>query len=219
MNMRASVSSLSPRDRRALRMGAWIVLPLLAASVVLRPYLSALLVQRAALENQRGLLARELRAVRDAPSEVERLQEGNRVLVAEAARLFGGNDAVTATAELARYVTARAAASGLRVDQAESGGDREPDRGTPTGAPLGPSSAADSGALRVTLRAQGGSAGVYAFLRAMETGPKLVRIERIEIAQASTDDIAGGTLVLTTTVCGLARRSFVAANDVVEEEP
>lgn len=219
MSMRASVYSLSSRDRRALRIGAWLVLPLLAASLVVRPYVATLLVERAALANQRGLLSRELRAVHDVPSEVERLRNGNRVLVAEAGRLFGGTDAVTATAELARYVTARAVATGLRVDQAESSSDREPDGAMASGASSGASSAADSGALRVTLRAHGGSVGIYAFLRALETGPKLVRVERIEIAQASTDDAGGGTLTLAATVCGLARRSFVTPNDVIEEEP
>jgi hypothetical protein len=55
----------------------------------------------------------------------------------------------------------------------------------------------------------------------MEDGPKLVRVERIDIVRTATDDTFDGTLTLTATVAGLARRDVAggAAASTAEDQP
>jgi hypothetical protein len=198
--------SLGPRDRRALRIGGWIVLPVLLATLVVRPLGSAWLDRRAALGQDRALLARELRLVTDAPRDRELLRAERRVLDASASRLFGGAEAVSASAELARYVAREASESRLQLEQAET----EAPLDIPGAAPLpnGGSAAATAGAgqpLRVSIRARGDIEGIVAFLQAIEDGRRLVRVERIAITAADESATDDGSLLLTATLSGLAR--------------
>lgn len=204
MSPRLALPALAPRDRRALRLGAWLLLPALLA-VVVRPWAASLLDERAAVARERALLGRELRLVADAPRERERLAEATHALSAAAARLFEGEESVTASAELARYVAAKATASGLALERSSTesplddggrGGDAARD-------------SAGGGALRVTVRARGDVVAVVTFLETLEGGPMLVRVERMAIGQASAEgEEAAGTLSLVATVVGLARASF-----------
>lgn len=218
MSLRARFSNLQPRDRRAVRLGAWILLPSLAMAFVIKPYASALLANRAMLRSDRDLLARESLAVTELPSDIKLLNERSRTLRSIEPRLFVGSDAITASAELARYVSARATQSGLRLEQTET--DAHIDS---TGS-LRSASARPSGyergddQLRVTIRARGGILAVYTFLRAMETGPRLVGVERIDITRSSTDDVFDGTLTLTATVAGIALRKATDAGVTAEDE-
>jgi type II secretory pathway component PulM len=220
VTLRDRLPTLRPRDRRAVRAGAWILVPLLIGTVVIRPYITALEASRSALENEADLLARETRAVLDLPSDSATLRATSLLLVAAAPRLFGGSDAVTAAAELARYVSASATACGLHLEQAET--QTRADSVGQTSLASAPARATEGDSnLRVTIRARGGVLAIYAFLRAMEDGEKLVRVERIDIVRTATDDTFDGTLTVTATVAGLARRGVVgsAAAAASEDQP
>jgi len=203
VTLRDLLLALRPRDRRALRAGAWTLAPLLIAIFVVRPYVGALETSRAAVASEADLLAREKRAVLDMPRDSMALRETGLLVLAAAPRLFGGSDAVTAAAELERYVSASATACGLHLEQTET--------------PIRADTVSRDDNLRVTIRARGSVLAIDAFLRAMEEGSKLVRVERIDVVRSTTDDTFDGTMTLTATVAGLARRS-VAGSVAAEEE-
>ena len=212
---------LSGRDRRALKLGAWLVAPSLVLGLVVIPYLSAVVEARDLLATQRAVLSRELAAVHELSRDRATLAALGAELSSMAPRLFGGTDAVTASASLARYVSTNATRSGLHVEQVETetrldsvglvrlASDAErPERSSP----------AD---LRVSLRARGHVVAIYDFLRAMEQGPKLVHVSKLEVVRASDTDAFDGTLTLTAILVGRARVSIVppGADTAGEELP
>ena len=204
MTPRLQLPSLATRDKRALRVGGWIMLPVLFATLVVRPVGGAWLDQRAAVARDRALLASELRLVADASHDRELLRAERRVLDASASRLFGGAEAVSASAELARYVAREASESGLDLEQAES--ETTVDSTGPASLPNGGGVATRTAQpLRVSIRARGDVEEVVAFLRAIEGGTQLVRVERIAITSADESATADGSLLLTATLTGLAR--------------
>jgi hypothetical protein len=201
MIARLRLPTLSPRDRRAVLAGAWVLAPVLLATLVVRPWVVAAYDGRATVARERDLLLRERALLAEAPRDAQRLRLASQALAADAPRLFAGAEAVTASAELARYVTTQAAASGLAVRQAETQTVLGDD------ARAGTSAAGDSSAhpLRVAVRASGDVRAIVAFLRRMEDGPRLVRIERISIGRGLAGTSEAGTLTFTATLTGLAR--------------
>ena len=212
MTRRLHLPALGPRDRRALLLGAWIVVPVLLATVVVRPVVATLLELRDSVERERMLLGRELRLVADAPGDRALLRITERALNDAAPRLFGGSEPVTASAELARYVRSQATASGLVLEQTETEtvfDDVPPIVGASDGG--GSRAGADTATrpLRVTIRAHGGTVAIVDFLEAMEEGPRLVRVERIGVSRGVTSGVPDrGALTFTATLTGLARSRF-----------
>ena len=206
MTPRLRRPAFGPRDERALRMGAWILAPALLFVLVVRPLTNALVDSRAALASERSLLGRELRLVTDAPRDRQLLRAAERAMSAAGPRLFGGAEAVSASAELARYVAAQATRSGLALEQTEtetvldsSGSAAVPDDGS-VAAAAGPRE------LRVSIRAHGEVEAVTAFLQAIENGPRLVRVEQLAISVADTT--TDSSLSISATLSGLARNAF-----------
>ena len=219
MMIRAYLDGLQPRDRRALRVGAWIGASLLLFGLVVRPYATSLTAQHAALARERDLLTHERRAVLELPQDRAALRSTEEMLSTVAPRLFEGSDVVTASAELVRYVSGQANHSGLQLEQVETRTRIDTSTATHTAANDAPT----GGDLRVALRAHGDILAIYAFLRAVEGGPKLVRVERLEIVRLSgVDQAYDGTLMMTATIAGFARQKIagkVVASISIENEP
>lgn len=205
MIARLRLPLLAQRDRRAVLAGAWILVPVLITMLVVRPWAISAYQGRANVTRERELLLRERALLAEAPGDSTRLQQASRAVVDAAPRLFAGAEAVTASAELARYVTTHAAASGLVVRQAETQTMLGEDARTNVAAPI------DSSAqpLRVAIRASGDVRAIVAFLRLMEDGPRLVRVERIGVSRGLAGTSEAGMLTLTATLTGLARSRFV----------
>ena len=205
MIARLQLPALAPRDRRAVLAGAWVLLPVLIAMLVVRPWAIAAYDGRASTTRERELLLRERTLLAETPGDAARLRLASRALADDAPRLFAGAEAVTASAELARYVTTQAMASGLAVRQADTQTMLAEDARTE------PTARADSSAdvLRVAIRASGAVGAVVRFLRLMEEGPRIVRVERIGVSRGLAGTSEAGTLVLTATITGLARSRFV----------
>lgn len=205
MIARLKLPTLAPRDRRAMLVGAWVLLPALLAALVVKPWAIAASVGRSSATRERELLIGERALLAEAPGDSARLRLASQALADDAPRLFAGAEAVTASAELARYVTTQAVVSGLAVRQAETqtvlAGDARTD----------PAARVDSSAelLRVAIRASGDVGAVIRFLRSMEDGPRLVRVERIGISRGLAGTSEAGTLTLTATLAGLPRNRFV----------
>jgi Type II secretion system (T2SS), protein M subtype b len=205
MISRNRLPALGARDARALRIGGWVLLPALLGVLVIRPLAGAWVGRAGALEQERALLARERRLVSEAPRDQQLLRAEQRALGASARRLFGGGDPVSASAELARYLARAARAGGLALEQAET--ETALDASPAVGLPDGELAAGTAGIdlpLRVSVRARGGVEEIVAFLRSLENGERLVRVERISITapdESASDDL----LLLSATISGFAR--------------
>lgn len=179
---------LSARDRRALALGAWIVLPALLLALVIRPGVARLNDVRDTLAAERLLLARERTAIAEARAARDGAERERPV----AERLFTGRDDVMATAALASYVGGLAEAQDVWV-QSASTLDAQRD-------------ASGVRRLRVSVRAEGDVTGIVRLLDALDRGRYLVRVDDLELAVTPAERTVDGSepLVLRATVTGFA---------------
>ena len=167
--------NLSPRDRRALRLGALLVAPVLAYALLARPYVASVQSARSALARERDLLAREQALVDETPSFPARIRATGAVLAGETQRLYGDRDAVSATAALAREVGGMLKGAGVSLQQVDAradtvlpGGIRE---------------------LTIEVRAEGDFQGILAALAAMESGRRLLRVGQVGIVVGASSGV------------------------------
>lgn len=184
----------TPADRRALRLGAMIVVPALFIQLVARPLWRSWGEMEGDLASERSLLAREEALVADAELWPTRYQTGERRLLAEAPKLFDGRDLVAASGSLAGLVAQRAAAHRVFLQQTE----------------LRPSTPVDGGVTAIELELRGASdlRGLLGWLADLEDGKRLVRVERIHFERSPTDPaIDAETISFSATVRGYALAS------------
>lgn len=182
---------MSSRDRRALRLGAFVSLPLLLWSLAVKPYRAALAGTRAEIERERSLLERELTLLAHAPRMPQDLREARRASASSEQRLFVGNDVIEATSSLSSHVGRALRTAGLVVQQVESRDAAEERNGLRQ--------------ISIDVRSEGSLAGVLRALRSLESGGRLVRVTRISVEKSLAS--APGTaelLVLSATVRGYA---------------
>jgi hypothetical protein len=202
--------ALSARDRRALRLGLFVIGPVLAWNLIVRPYTQAMRETTERLQVQRELLSKELQLLGSASQYPKVLSRAERTLDATAARLFSGPDDVSATAALAYYVSDHARKARVLVQQVE----------TRNSEPIGDGIVG----LDMGLRAEGDLEGIVALLRKLESGPKLVRIEQLTVEQASSGgDVPSQseTLSIAATIRGYApqRTDSTSAADQPKIDP
>lgn len=185
---------LRQRDRRALAVGAAVLVPALLFTLGIRPFAHALAETREQLELQRDVLGRELALLAEAERYPTLMDRAEAVLEARIPRLLPGTDEVTATARLAGYLGEQTRRNRVLLQQSES-----------RPAELLAGSVL---AVQVELRALGDLEGLLSFLDALETGGTLVRVERLTIER---QDRSGGVgpyttdpLVMSATVRGFA---------------
>lgn len=170
------LASLSPRDRRALRIGALIAVPVMVFTLVLRPYFHALSDARERLVSERELLAREQAVLADADRYPPVIADATSALRGEGPRLFRGVDDLAAASALEGYVADQASRHRVMVERSESRSAGETSAGLVT--------------VQADFQATGDLQGILSFLRALETGSRLVRVERLGIERrvAATPD-------------------------------
>jgi len=184
-------STMAPRERRTIGIGALVLLPGLLFVYGFRPYQSALADARDQLATERQALAREKAAIATARQNPELQHVADSAMHAMQPRLFEGKDDVMASAELAAYIGDLA--RGARVWLQDAG--------------TRPSIAADDGVrtLRVEIRAESDLLGTLMFLQALERGEKLVRVDRLDISKSVRgDDKDAETLSIAATISGFA---------------
>lgn len=181
-------SLLSARDRRALVLGAWIVVPALFLALVIRPAMAQLNEVRDSLAAERLLLARE----RAALAHARTTRDGEERTRPVTDQLFSGRDDVIATAALASYVGTIAEAQDVWVQSATTLDAARDASGVRH--------------LRVAVRAEGDIAGVVRLLDALERGRYLVRVDDLDIASTPTERNRDGAepLIVRATVTGFA---------------
>jgi hypothetical protein len=199
-----SAFTLTRRDRRALSLGGLIALPVVVWSLALAPYVRAVGDARERLDGDRALLARELEVLASADRYPGLLAQGTRALAQARPHLLDGATGPAAGAALVAYVQGRARASAVALNEI---------------APQ-PDSVATQGILPVSLRLDGTGdlEGLLTFLRALESGPKLVSVSEVEIEATeaiAASDAAGeegtGLLAFHLSVTGFASPTPEAA--------
>jgi hypothetical protein len=186
------MSNVTSRDRRAVFLGAAILLPALLFIWGVRPFLSAVRENRDLLASERATLSRELAAIEAARTNPDLHRVADSAMRAVAPRLFEGRDSVMATAELGSYLGDIAARHDVwlqnavtRPSVAENGGVRR---------------------LRVEIRAESDLQGVLSFITALERGEKLLRVERLDISRvlAVGSDEGIEPVTIAATIVGFA---------------
>ena len=167
MSVAGFLERLSPRDRRALRVGSALMAAALVWTLAVSPYLRASRDAATRLDERSGLLTRELRLVADAARLPAVAREGERRLTALTPRLLGGESAASASAALAAYVRDGARAGPLLL------GEVKPLPVEPSGAGVN--------AVSLRVSGEGDLEGLLTLLRALESGTKLVHVDQLEI--------------------------------------
>lgn len=162
---------LSARDRRALRLGAWLLAPALVWMLGGRPYLATLNEASARLAAERNLLGRELEVLAEVGQYPQALERGAEQLMKLAPRFFGGETSGIASAALARYVQSGARLSRVLLTRLEPG----------------PADPVADGIIALPLHVQGETdlEGLLTLLHSLESEAKLVRIAELRIQDAS----------------------------------
>lgn len=191
-------STMSPRDRRAVVLGAVVLLPGLLFVWGWRPYQAALVDARDQLATERATLAREKAAIATAREHPQLQHVADSAMRAMRPRLFEGKDDVMASAELASYLGEVAKKSRVWLQDASTR----------------PAVAAAEGVrtLRVEIRGESDLRGTLRFLQALERGDKLVRVDRLDVSRSSrADDEETETLSIAATISGFAVADAIAA--------
>jgi len=194
IRLRQAWRTLGRRDRKAIRIGALIVVPALLVTFGVRPYTRALEDARDRLAVERGLLERELSLLKEAQGYEQALDQAEDVLLREAPRLLGGGDPLAQSALLANYVTDRAIRQRVFLQGSETR----------------PAQTTDGEVVRLAIevRGVGDLEGILGLLDDLERGSKLIRVERFSLTQASrlnaADSRDEGVLGFAATVAGYA---------------
>jgi len=184
-------STMTPRERRTITIGALVVLPSLLYIWGVRPYRAALSDARDQLATERATLARERAAIATARQNPQLQHIADSAMRVMRPRLFEGKDDVMASAELAAYVGD--VAQGARVWLQDAG--------------TRPATPAGEGVrtLRVEIRAESDLLGTLMFLQGLERGEKLVRVDRLDISRTVRgDEKDAETLSIVATIAGFA---------------
>ena len=183
---------LGPRDRRAVLVGAAILGPVFAFTLAGRPYLHARAALVEQIHEQQDLLRRELTLVQSVPRLSGDLTDARRALADARPRLFPALDPLGASAILVSAVSEHARRRGVLVEAIESR----------------PAEYLGDGlmAIQVDMRGQGDLEGLLRWLDALETGPRLLRVEQLSVARigsgAQADSLDVETLSVAATVRG-----------------
>lgn len=170
--IRASWGRLGPRDRRALILGAAVLLPVVLWIGVIRPYAGLLDETRARVEVERALLARERGLLAIAGELPGRLATATARLEEESATLLGASNAVAAEEVLMEHIQRTATRSRVLVQDAR-GVEVHADEAA---GPLAP--------VRLGVRVESDLAGLASFLNRLESGPGLIRILEMSVEPA-----------------------------------
>jgi len=188
-----NLPSVSPRERRMLRLAAMILVPSLGYVYGVKPYMESLDAMRDQVIIEQSALARERALVASHMQDPDLLHNAGVAASKTAPLLFEGRDDVIASAGLAAYVTEKAEDSRVHLQQAAT---------RPTVL-----SAAGVRMLRIEIRGESDLEGILHFLNALETGKKLVRFDKLDISQAPgrrMEEQGFQTLTLAATVSGFA---------------
>ncbi|MCA2985018.1 type II secretion system protein GspM [Gemmatimonas sp.] len=190
--------ALSPRDRRALLLGGAVAMLAVLVSLVVRPSLARRTLLADQIDAEQSLLTREQEALTASGDSTGGATADAAAGRDPIARLFVGSDDVATAAAFAEHVEALATAHGVWLQLVSNR------TAVPGDAQLR--------TLRVDVRAESDMAGLLGFLEALEHGPRLVRVEQLELAPSSgAADDGTAPLLMTATLAAFAATTAVPA--------
>ena len=183
--------AMNTRDRRALFLGLIVLGPALGYIWGVKPLLASFSRTRDQIFEQRQLLGQEKAAVAAAQRNPGLKRVADSAMTAMGTRLFEGRDDMRASAELISHVNEVAQRSDVLL---QSNATR------PTDLVNG------IRALRVEIRGESDLRGVLTFLQSLESGEKLLRVERLDISRSMAAPEVEGVepVALAATIVGFA---------------
>lgn len=161
---------LSPRDRRALRIGLLLAVPILAWTFLVRPYRASLADLKAQVEVERGLLAREEALLASADVLPARAGEAAAHVERAERRLVSGANVALVEGKVIDHLESLAQAS--RVLLLEIRG-LQPDRRDAESEVVQP--------IRLAVQAESDLDGVTRLLHSIEESRLLLRVEELSV--------------------------------------
>ncbi|MCX5762401.1 MAG: hypothetical protein NTW72_13025 [Gemmatimonadetes bacterium] len=183
------MTGLVRRDRRALWLGALVVVPIIAWRAIVAPLATSMAANEARAAASAELFAREQALGRDAAQLRHAVTVAQRTLAAESPRLFIAADSGSAASALIAWARGAAISAGLRDMRGEA-------------APVTPLPGALIG-VQVDVRARGNLAAVTAWLSTMERDARLVTVHRLELTGAED-----GALLVSARIRALSREAL-----------
>jgi len=166
---------LAPRDRRALFLGALVLVPAFVYVVGVRPYRAALADMRDRLAAERELLAREVDLLSSAPALPEAIQAVRDRGERYEAGLLRSRDRVLAETELSAFLESTAVRNRVLLEELRAG---ELARGEE--APPGLS------VVRFHLRGESDLEGILTFLDEIEKATLFLRVRGLALEPQMT---------------------------------
>lgn len=198
-------SRLAPKDRRAVLVGAAILVPVLAFSLAGKPYFHGRAALAEQIHEQEELLRREFALVQSVSSLSGGLTDATRALADARPRLFPARDPLAATAILVSSVSEHARQQGVLIEAIES----RPAESLPDGLM----------AVQVDMHGRGDLEGLLRWLDAIETGPRLLRVEQLSVSRVGSefpgDSLDAETLSFAAIVRGFLLAPAIADSPVV----
>jgi type II secretory pathway component PulM len=193
-----SLGTMNSRDRRALTLGLMVLGPALMYIWGVKPLLASFNRTRDQIFEQRQILAQEKAAVAAARQNPDLQRTADAAMKAMAPRLFEGRDDVMASAELVSHINDVAQQSSVLLQSAAT---------RPTEVVNG------IRALRVEIRGESDLRGVLTFLQSVETGSKLLRVDRLDISRSMAAAEVEGVepVAVAATIIGYAIPDSAAA--------
>ena len=188
-------ASFSSRDRRAVFWGVAVLAPALLYQGTVK-YIDALRDIRARVTNERSALARERALLALAPRQGTMQHALDSVVSASREQLFDAPDDGIAAAEVGAYLARVARKHNVWLRAADPRESKAPLSGIR--------------ALPVDIQAESDFEGLRSFLQAMEQGPKLLRVDGLNITPGTDTSASRPVLQLRAVVTGYALRSATA---------
>lgn len=182
----------SARERRVLRGGFLLLAIWLLVTLVVRPYLTDISHQRAALLRERDALAREQQLLAEADAFEPRFGEIERAVMERARSLFAGSDHALLMNSLADHVSRLAARRRVMLHDIDASAPVEVTSGIAT--------------MRLQLRGVSDLRGLVSFIADVEAGSKLVSIEELLLTHIQSDPVTGqdGAVGIVATLAAYA---------------
>lgn len=177
------------RERRIIRLGLIVAIPTLLV-VLYRPYHTELVEVQDQLALERDALVRERGAIAASRRNPQLQNVADSLMQDALPRLFSGKDDVMASAELVWYLDEVAGKHHVLLSEDATRTAAKPKGGVRT--------------LNVDIRGESDLHGLLEFLQALERGPKLLRVSRLDISKPSRDADDIETVIFAATVSGFA---------------
>ncbi|MEO7363807.1 MAG: hypothetical protein ABI120_25975 [Gemmatimonadaceae bacterium] len=181
---------LKDSERRTLKWGAIIGLPVLLYMFAVKPLYASLVDKTELLELERTTLTRERAAIAAAQRNPQLQHIADSLMQIASQRLFSGADDVMASAELGSYIGDVAAKNHFLMTSATTG--------------TVPKTKSSVRTLSEDIRGESDLQGILEFLQALERGPKLVRVSRVDISRQTRDADDIETVLFAATITAYA---------------